>query len=152
MDLVLLQNDWRLNWKNHVVIHSMTNRKKRYPIRWKNSKDIVLYLICKRSVCVSICFNCLFLVFFFHYYCLFVSLRKEENRTYLLSFCLCVSQRDLFDVFSVTNKNGGERIKKMEFPVCLSFRIICRLFLSVLFSVSLCCVFFMPPSVSLFIY
>lgn len=65
----------------------------------------------------------------------FVSLRKEKKKKEIepirLSCCVHVSQRDLFDVcVFFSKKKRGERIKKIEFPVCLCFRIICRLFLS----------------------
>lgn len=70
---------------------------------------------------MSICFNCLFLVsFFFHYYCLFVSLRKEEKSN-LFTFVLfvCFSKRPVRCVFSKKDKKKRRRKNKEDGVSCM---------------------------------
>jgi hypothetical protein len=89
----------------------------------------------KGSVNVSICFNCLLL---------FPS-EKTKAKSKLFTFVLCMRACVCFSKRFVRVKQG-ERVKEMEFPVCLCFRIICRLYLSV-DAVFFSFLFFMLPSV-----
>jgi hypothetical protein len=90
---------------------------------------------------VSICFNCLFLGFFFHYYC-FVCFppkrkKKEIETIYFRVVCVCVSQRDLFDVCLVKKrerrKNKGDGIPCVfmlsNYLSTFSFYFFCELML-----------------------
>jgi len=146
MDLLSVQNDWRLNWKNHVVLHSMTMKKKNFDERTvrksRFQKDLFMWVY---VLTVYFSFSLLIIIV------CFVSLRKDFQKKKEIEpiyfRVVCVSQRDLCLV-----KKRGERIKEMEFPVCLCFRIICRLFFFLVFLWVDAVFFFMPPSVSLFIY
>jgi len=107
-------------------------------IRITNSKNIVLYLVFQKDLLMWVYVLTVYFSFFFIIIVCFVSLRKEKKRkSNLFTFvlCVCFSKRLVRCMFS---KKRGERLKEMEFPVCLCFRIICRLFLSFFCELMLC--------------
>jgi hypothetical protein len=100
-------------------------------IRITNSKNIVLYLVFQKDLLMWVYVLTVYFSFFFSLllFVLFPSEKKKKRKSNLFTFvlCVCFSKRLVRCMFS---KKRGERLKEMEFPVCLCFRIICRLFLS----------------------